>query len=142
MESDPIPIPLMMCQRPPSSSTSASPDSPLTIPCCIVDDHCDVIPFLHACWQAKKIQFADLALLHVDSHPDLVVPACSVTEMHDKELLYDLLEETGGISEFILPLHATNVWMVWAGNSLFLLHLSKLISSSQVVKMLWWRQLW
>ena len=51
-------------------------DPPPCLPCCLVDDHCDAVPFLHALWKTKRIQFDHLALLHVDSHPDLVVPAC------------------------------------------------------------------
>jgi hypothetical protein len=51
-------------------------EPPPCLPCCLVDDHCDAVPFLHALWKTKRIQFDHLALLHVDSHPDLVVPAC------------------------------------------------------------------
>lgn len=89
------------------------------IPLCIIDDHCDLIPFLHACWRRKRIISSNLLLFHIDSHPDLVPPtiapanataarfstsSASVTEYQDNQRLYDLLDGEGGISEFILPL--------------------------------------
>jgi hypothetical protein len=75
-----------------------------SIYCCIVDNHCDVTPFLHACWKAKKIAFTDLLLVHIDAHPDLMMPQANVNDFSNCDLLYDILEGTGGISEFILPL--------------------------------------
>jgi hypothetical protein len=86
------------------------------IPCCLVDDHCDVVPFLHALWRAKKISCENLVFFHVDSHPDLVPPPASVQDLTNIATLYDLLDGEGGISEFILPLCLNNhleriVWL-------------------------------
>jgi hypothetical protein len=87
-----------------------------SVPCGIVDDHCDVVPFLHALWREKKISSQNLVFFHVDSHPDLVPPPASVLELTNIATLYDLLDGEGGISEFILPLCVNNhlekiVWL-------------------------------
>eukprot|EP01041_Mallomonas_annulata_P010697 gene10697-22336_t len=75
------------------------------IPCCIVDDHCDVIPFLQALWRSKKIPFGDIFLLHVDSHADLGLPKVDSTNTYkERSFFEDLLVSDNGISEFILPL--------------------------------------
>jgi hypothetical protein len=76
-----------------------------SIPCCIVDDHCDIVPFLHALWRSKKLSLSNLSYFHIDSHPDLTPPAADVHSLTNLSMLYDLLENTeGNISEFILPL--------------------------------------
>lgn len=76
----------------------------MDINCCIVDDHCDILPFLHACWKAKVIPMTGLSLVHVDSHPDLVPPNTSVERFTDAQHLYDVLEGVGGIAEFLIPI--------------------------------------
>ena len=75
-----------------------------SIHCCVVDDHCDIVPFLHACWKSKILPVDGLSLIHVDSHPDLSPPPTSVEKFTDSEHLYEILEGVGGIAEFILPL--------------------------------------
>lgn len=75
------------------------------IPCCVVDDHCDVIPFLHSLWRAKKLSLTNLLYFHVDSHPDLTPPAVNLYSLTNLSVLFDLLTNAeGNISEFILPL--------------------------------------
>ena len=74
------------------------------IPCCIVDDHCDIIPFLQACWRSKKIPFNGLKIIHFDSHADLGLPATKVKDFLCKKRLEEILSTEDGISEFILPL--------------------------------------
>jgi hypothetical protein len=75
------------------------------IPCCIVDDHCDIVPFLHALWRSKKLSLTNLTYFHIDSHPDLTPPAVNLHSLTNLSLLYDLIENSeGNISEFILPL--------------------------------------
>lgn len=93
-----------------------------SIPCCIIDDHCDLIPFLHALWRTKKLNYSNLFFFHIDSHPDLVPPIPSSSadniccnDLQNISILYDLLNTPGSISEFIIPLyinqHITN--MIW-----------------------------
>jgi hypothetical protein len=36
------------------------------IPCCVVDNHCDVVPFLQAAWRARALPFGGIHLLHFD----------------------------------------------------------------------------
>ncbi len=78
------------------------------IPVCIVDDHCDIIAFLHALWKKKAIPFNGLYLCHVDAHPDLSINStCTTVNFNKLEYLYDLLDTSeGAISEFILPMFA------------------------------------
>jgi len=79
--------------------------------CAVVDDHCDVIPFLQAAFRRKLLPVTGrLAMVHLDAHPDLAVPAAaSMAALEDVDKLYDVLCEEGGISEFILPLFANGL---------------------------------
>jgi len=75
------------------------------IDCVIVNEHSDVVPFLHSLWKNKRIPFDGLAFIHFDSHPDLSVPTSStIQDIQNPKILRDILEKDGGISEFILPL--------------------------------------
>mmetsp|Transcript_3763 Transcript_3763/g.5839 ORF Transcript_3763/g.5839 Transcript_3763/m.5839 type:complete len:455 (-) Transcript_3763:268-1632(-) len=76
----------------------------MTIHCCIVDDHCDIIPFLHSCYRINLLPSSNVSLIHIDSHPDLVPPADTLSSLSDTSHLYTLMESNGSISEFILPL--------------------------------------
>ena len=80
-----------------------------SIKCCIVDDHCDIIPFLFSCWKAKKIELNNNIFIHFDSHPDLIPPnSLSIKDYCNQQKIYETLEQEGGISEFILPLFINN----------------------------------
>lgn len=46
-------------------------------------------------------------IYHFDSHADLSVPKSSTKCWYDKESLYELLAQEGGISEFLIPLQYT-----------------------------------
>eukprot|EP01039_Chlorochromonas_danica_P000875 gene875-955_t len=99
------------------SSSSCSLD------CCLIKDHCDLVPFLHAFYRLHRFQpgHQEVILLHFDGHPDLSLPSgppkrTSLEQWKDPHTLYDLLAESeGGIAEFILPLFATHLLqeMVW-----------------------------
>jgi arginase family enzyme len=47
------------------------------------EDHCDVIPFLRACWRKKLFPAKDLLFVHFDAHPDLAVPSTTSVEVSD-----------------------------------------------------------
>jgi hypothetical protein len=74
--------------------------------CCIVEDHCDILPFLRACWRKKLFTSSDLLLIHFDAHPDLAVPSTTtVQDWLNLDQLHDTLsEDECGISEFLIPL--------------------------------------
>lgn len=85
------------------------------------EDHCDLVPFLHAYYRVHKVPFKPdpVVLLHIDAHPDLSLPSqaprASVAQWRQPDSLYDILDSEGGIAEFLLPLFATNCLqeMVW-----------------------------
>lgn len=80
------------------------------IPCCIVNDHSDIEPFLLACIRAKRLS-AGCTMVHFDAHPDMSVPT-PVESQHDsvlcwkdpQALYYDVLSSEGCIGEFLLPM--------------------------------------
>ena len=82
------------------------------IECCLVEDHCDIVPFIQSLLRAKKIKNAPYRMLHFDSHPDLSLPT-NQTNTHDwKDLnkLWDILNQSeSGISEFIIPSICSNI---------------------------------
>ena len=72
---------------------------------CIVNDHSDIVPFLHQCWKRKLMPFYDNKIVHFDSHPDLSLPrGYTIANLEDPKLLLNILETEDGISEFLLPL--------------------------------------
>ena len=83
----------------------------------VVEDHCDIIPFLHAAFRKKLCRSTNLLLVHFDAHPDLAVPTIStLSDWNDLTLLHDTLEDDiSGISQFILPLVANGILskVVW-----------------------------
>lgn len=82
----------------------------------IVDDHHEIIYFLHSQWKGKHLPFDGLVLVHFDAHPDLDPPKGDVTKFADTSYLYDILDQPGGISEFILPMALNghfNKGIVW-----------------------------
>lgn len=82
------------------------PEMKVLLHCCVVEEHCDIVPFLYALMRAKKIGMSELSLLHFDAHPDLMPVAHPYVfnNTRSTEKLIDILSEPGGISEFILPL--------------------------------------
>jgi len=80
------------------------------IPCCIVNDHSDIEPFLLACIRAKRLS-TRCVMVHFDAHPDMSVPTPveqkydSVLSWKDPHVLYyDVLSSEGCIGEFLLPM--------------------------------------
>jgi len=76
------------------------------IHCCIVEEHCDIVPFLHALIRASMLPMSNILLVHVDAHPDLVPidPPRFFRDLSDTSLFEDAMNCDGGIAEFILPL--------------------------------------
>ena len=72
----------------------------------IIDDHCDIVPFLHCLYRAKRIlSKSEVFFVHIDAHADLSVPAGTrIKDWEDKDNLYEILSAEGGIAEFILPM--------------------------------------
>lgn len=98
---------------PPPKSTQKYPSH--IVHCCIVDDHCDILPFVHEYFRLNS-EFNDGSALfvHIDAHPDMSIPSASFCkssdDWNDLDRLYDIiLEEEGGISEFIIPLFYQNI---------------------------------
>lgn len=94
------------------------------IDCAIVDDHCDIVPFILACIRSKKIKIInddisnsntingnDVVFVHLDSHPDFSLPSkndisdgYNVKEWSKSDNLQNILNSEGGIAEFIIPM--------------------------------------
>ncbi len=78
-----------------------------------IDDHCDIVPFLHSLYRhLQRDNPADM--LHIDAHPDFSLPSgrqCQslISEWRDPDTLTELLSEDGGIAEFIIPLIAQSL---------------------------------
>ena len=75
----------------------------------VVEDHCDIVHFLHALVRSKRISSRDVHLLHFDSHPDMIpLVDHSVLDCYSYESLTAHLDGEMGISQFILPLLYTD----------------------------------
>jgi hypothetical protein len=71
----------------------------------LVEDHCDIVHFLHALTRSKKIPSQDVKLIHFDSHPDMMpLVEHNVLDCYSYQQLCTHLEGEMGISQFILPL--------------------------------------
>lgn len=74
----------------------------------IVNDHHDIVPFLHSLLRAKLLPRGCM-VVHFDSHADLCVPSTKnlgvQSWLSPRSLYYDVLGESeAAISEFMLPL--------------------------------------
>ncbi|XP_063721503.1 UPF0489 protein C5orf22 homolog [Symsagittifera roscoffensis] len=66
----------------------------------IVEDHDDALHIIYREIGAKRIPFANLALIHFDAHPDLMIPeTLQADDIKDKSALFASL----GIENWILP---------------------------------------
>ncbi len=67
---------------------------------CIVEDHNDVLPHIYRQIGSKKLPLSGLTLLHLDSHPDLLIPRdFNADQIFDKHALFGALS----IENWILP---------------------------------------
>jgi hypothetical protein len=74
--------------------------------CCLVEQHSDIVPFLFALMREKMVPMENVLFVHFDAHPDLmpISKPFNFEDTKDPNKLIEILEEPGGISEFILPL--------------------------------------
>ena len=75
-------------------------------PVAIVDDHHDALLHIHRLIRRKRLAFERATMVHIDAHPDLMVPpTMEARDVFEPRRLYAALEESsGGIAEWILPL--------------------------------------
>ncbi|XP_041376011.1 UPF0489 protein C5orf22 homolog [Gigantopelta aegis] len=67
----------------------------------IVEDHNEVVPYIHTYIGSKQLPFEGLTLIHFDSHPDLLIPLNMPADtVFNKHTLY----ETLSIENWIMPL--------------------------------------
>ncbi|CAC5384838.1 UPF0489 protein C5orf22 [Mytilus coruscus] len=75
-------------------------------PLYIVEDHNDVVPFIHRGIGSKHLPIEDIVFVHFDSHPDLLIPCdMKADDVYKKDVLYQTLS----IENWIIP-------MVYAGH--------------------------
>ncbi|KAK3608077.1 hypothetical protein CHS0354_031064 [Potamilus streckersoni] len=70
------------------------------LPVTVVEDHNEVIPYIHRAIASRHLPVENLTLVHFDSHPDMLIPLeLDADKVFDKELLY----ESTSIENWILP---------------------------------------
>ncbi|XP_065676613.1 UPF0489 protein C5orf22 homolog isoform X1 [Hydra vulgaris] len=71
------------------------------IPVVICEYHHEVLQYIHRSIASKKLSYANLKMVHLDSHPDLGFPKHLLAQdCYNKEVMYNNLE----IADWILPL--------------------------------------
>ncbi|KAG5182584.1 UPF0489 domain-containing protein [Tribonema minus] len=103
-------------------ATAAAAAAP-TIPCHVVEDHHDALPFWHLAMRRKRLAQQGITMVHIDAHPDLCVTEDMQADIcFQPRALYDALDNSvGGIAEWIIPLvyegHLDTIWWLrppWA----------------------------
>nr|XP_022343654.1 UPF0489 protein C5orf22 homolog [Crassostrea virginica] len=76
------------------------------LPLYIVEDHNEVLPYIHRAIGSHHLPFSNLVFVHFDSHPDMLIPKdMPADEVFKKESLY----ENVSIENWIMP-------MIYAGH--------------------------
>lgn len=94
-------------------------------PTYVCEYHDEALRCLHHGIRRRRIPFSDLALVHLDAHPDMAastsMPAETVFEA-PRDVHHALRTDPGGIAQWILPAvyggHVASVWWVrpaWSG---------------------------
>ena len=78
-----------------------SPHKKCDLPVHIVEQHNDVLPFIHRAIASRKLPFKNIGMLHFDSHPDLLLPPKLKADTVFKP--YELYEQLS-IENWLLPL--------------------------------------
>ncbi len=115
------------CIRP-NSSNMASPagkhklpspgKSPAPLCVHIVEDHNEVLPHIYRAIGARQLPFNNLCMVHLDSHPDLLIPTTlQADDIYDKETVYDEVSIENWIIPAVYAGHVNHVMWVkppWA----------------------------
>ncbi|XP_059170362.1 UPF0489 protein C5orf22 homolog [Physella acuta] len=72
-----------------------------TLPVHIVEQHNDVVPFIHRAIASKLLQFTEIPIIHLDSHPDLLIP---INMQADLVFQPQSLFQSISIENWLLPL--------------------------------------
>ncbi|XP_048759024.2 UPF0489 protein C5orf22 homolog [Ostrea edulis] len=71
------------------------------LPLYIVEDHNEVLPYVHRAIGSHHLPFSNLLFVHFDSHPDMLIPKdMPADEVFNKEALYEGIS----IENWIMPL--------------------------------------
>ncbi|CAL7935210.1 unnamed protein product [Xylocopa violacea] len=70
------------------------------VPIYVVEDHNEVLPFVYRCLGSKHLPFEGNAFVHLDSHPDMLIPKTMLADtVWDKNQLFSEIS----IENWILP---------------------------------------
>lgn len=76
------------------------------LPLYIVEDHNEVLPYIHRAIGSHHLPFSNLVFVHFDSHPDMLIPKdMPADDTFNKEILYENIS----IENWIMP-------MIYAGH--------------------------
>lgn len=82
------------------------------LPVFVVDDHHEVLPHIYRAIGGRYLPFSGVAMLHLDSHPDLLISNLSAQNYHCTELLYEALDIANWLAPALYCGHvSTLVWM-------------------------------
>ncbi|GCB73703.1 UPF0489 protein C5orf22 homolog [Scyliorhinus torazame] len=88
------------------------------LPVWIVEDHHHVVPYIYRAIGSKHLPMADICLVHLDSHPDLLIPIDMLADsVFDKELLFGDLSIENWIMPVVYAGHFSHVFWLhpfWA----------------------------
>ncbi len=85
----------------------------------IVEDHNEVLPHIYRAIGARQLPFTNLCMVHLDSHPDLLIPSSlQADDIYSKETVYDEISIENWIIPAVYAGHVNHVVWVkppWAG---------------------------
>lgn len=88
------------------------------LPVWLVEDHHDVVPYIYRAIGSKHLPSENIALVHLDSHPDLLVPLDMLADsVFDKEFLFGGLSIENWIMPVVYAGHFSHVFWLhpsWA----------------------------
>ena len=82
------------------------------LPVIVVEEHHDVLPHIYRAIGGRYLPFSGVAMLHLDSHPDLLIPDLQAKQYRSTEPLYDALDIANWLAPALYCGHVTTlVWM-------------------------------